>query len=134
MLGPWQAGLFEESPVDAEKDAYFVALVEWYAQDHAQTKLWDQGTVEGFMRFLFESRTLLATSLINRGWPPRSLTSCSKRLECCVAGKLVRFMAADATQWTQWTQSPTLLKRNTAACTYAQFKRWCMRELYSVTK
>ena len=68
LIGPHaQGGVFGTSPVDDEKDAYLLSLLECYAEDHAKTMRWEHSHVEGFMKFLFEAKTLLAASFINLG-------------------------------------------------------------------
>ena len=72
IQGLYTGNIMGCSPVDAEKDAYFVELLLSHAEvgaDSAEQKMYGATEIESFLRFLFMKRTLLAASLINRNNP-----------------------------------------------------------------
>eukprot|EP00656_Telonema_subtile_P042634 TRINITY_DN4837_c0_g2_i1.p2 TRINITY_DN4837_c0_g2~~TRINITY_DN4837_c0_g2_i1.p2 ORF type:complete len:162 (+),score=32.54 TRINITY_DN4837_c0_g2_i1:218-703(+) len=63
----YELDVFGVSGVDAEKDAYFAALMNCYCDHQVHTRMLDAAAVTGAIRFLFDQRTLLAASYLNRG-------------------------------------------------------------------
>ena len=55
-----------EGEVNTAMDTCLLALMECYAQDHAKTMRWEVEHLRGFIDFLFEARTVLGASFINK--------------------------------------------------------------------
>merc|ERR1711966_470294 len=63
----YKAKVMDTSSVDVEKNAYFAAMMKCYSRYHAKTEKWTEAHAEGFLKFMFTSRSLFAASIINRG-------------------------------------------------------------------